>query len=88
MPKNTNKTKNTGTIFGLATDFVIEKYQAISMKFKIRISQLITTVLLKQQSLNQLRHSFTHIILASVLTDSLFFYCNTLFSLMINWLNW
>ena len=66
MPKNTNKTKNTGTNFGLATDFLIEKYQAISMKFKIRISQLIATVLLKQRSLNQIRHSFTHIIPASV----------------------
>ena len=72
MPKNTNKTKNTGTTFGLATDFLIEKYQAISMKFKIRISQLITTVLLKQRSLNQIRHNFTHIIPASVLTESLF----------------
>ena len=39
MPKTTNKTKKkAGTNFDLTSDFLTEKYQTISIKFKIRIS--------------------------------------------------
>ena len=56
MPKNTGKAKKPGIDFDLITDSFIEKFEAISIKFKIRISQLIAKLLLKQQSLNQIRH--------------------------------
>ena len=46
MPKNTNKTKETGTNFDLTADYLIE-------------IQLIAKILLKQRSLNQIRHCFT-----------------------------
>ena len=59
MPKNTNKTKKTGTNLDLTSDSLIEKYWTISIKFKIRISQLIAKILLKQRSLNQIRHCLT-----------------------------
>ena len=48
MPKNTNKTKSTGTNFDLKTVSLIEIYQTISKKFKIGISQLFAKILLKQ----------------------------------------
>ena len=38
ISKNTDKTKKSRANFGLKTDSLIEKYQTISMKFKIRIS--------------------------------------------------
>ena len=44
MLKNTNKTKKTGTNFDLTTDFLIKKYETISIKFKIRVSQLIANI--------------------------------------------
>ena len=47
MPKNTSKTKKTGRNFDLTTDSLIEKYQTILIKSKIRISQLIAKILLK-----------------------------------------
>ena len=56
MPKNIGKTKNTETSFGLRTVFSSEKYLFISIKFKIHTSQLIVKILLKQQSLNQIRY--------------------------------
>ena len=66
MPKNTNKTKKkkkrkkkNGTNFDLTTDSLIEKYQTISIKFKIPISQLIAKNLLKQRCLNEIRHYLT-----------------------------
>ena len=56
MPKkNTNQTKS-GTNFDLTTNSLIEEYETILIKFKICISQLITKILLKQRSLNQIRH--------------------------------
>ena len=58
MPKNTNTTKNR-TNFDLTTDSLIDKYQAILMKFKIGISQLFANILHKQRSLNQIRHYLT-----------------------------
>ena len=54
-----NNAKKTGTNFDLTTDFSIEKYQTISIKFKIRISQFISKIEHKQQSLNQARHRLT-----------------------------
>ena len=52
MPKKRKKKeKKVGTNFDLTTDSVIEKYQAILTKFKIRISQIIAKILPKQQSL-------------------------------------
>ena len=47
MPKKISKTKKNGTNFDLATDSLIEKHQTISIKFKIRISQLIAKIELK-----------------------------------------
>ena len=52
MPKNTNKTDNTRTNFDLTTDSLTEKYETISIKFQICISQFSAKFLLKQQSLN------------------------------------
>ena len=43
----------------LITDSLIEKDQTISMKFKIHIYQRIAKILLKQESLKQIRHSLT-----------------------------
>ena len=37
MLKNTNETIETGTNFDLTTDYLIEKYQNISIKLKILI---------------------------------------------------
>ena len=51
--------QKTGTNFDLTTDPLIEKYQTISIKFRIRISQLLAKIELKQQSLHQNRHCFT-----------------------------
>ena len=59
MLKDTNKTKRTKTNFDQTTDSLIEKYYTISIRFKIRISQLIAKILLKQQSLIQIRHCLT-----------------------------
>ena len=59
MPKNTNKKKKTGTNFNLTTESLIVKYQIISVNFKIRISQLISKILLRQRILNQVRHFLT-----------------------------
>ena len=50
MSKNTNN---------LTSDSLIKKNQTISINFKIYISQLIAKTLLKQRSLNQIRHCFT-----------------------------
>ena len=58
MLKNTNKTNKPGTNFDLTTDYSIEKYLPVSIKFKIHIFELIAKILLKQQSLNQIRHCF------------------------------
>ena len=55
MPKNTNKTRKTGTKFEPTTDSLIEKYETILIKLKICISQFIAKILLKQRSLNQFR---------------------------------
>ena len=51
--------KKPASNFESATDSSIEKYQTILIKFKIRISQLITKILLKQRNLNQIRHRLT-----------------------------
>ena len=51
--------QKTGTNSDLTTDPLIEKYQTISIKFRIRISQLIAKIELKQQSLHQIRRCFT-----------------------------
>ena len=48
VPKNTNKTKTAGTQFGPTTDSFIEKYETISVKFKIHISEVIVKIKLKQ----------------------------------------
>ena len=58
MLKNTNKTKKNRTNFDLTTDYSIEKYLTVSIKFKIPIFKLIAKILLKQQILNQIRHCF------------------------------
>ena len=58
MSKNTNKTKKFTANFNL-TDSLIEKHKAISVKLKIRISQLIGKILLKQRSIDQIRHCLT-----------------------------
>ena len=47
------------TNFDLKTDSSIEKNEAILVKFKIPISQHIFKILLKQQSLKQIRHFLT-----------------------------
>ena len=44
--------KTTWINFNLTTGFGIEKYSIISIKFKIRISQLVAKINLKQRSLN------------------------------------
>ena len=54
MPKNTNQAKKPGQIW--SDNRLIEKYETISIKVKIHISQLIAKTLLKQRSLNQIRH--------------------------------
>ena len=59
MPKNTNKTKKNSTNFDLTTDSSTEKYYTILIKCKIRISQLIAKILLKQRRLKQIRHCLT-----------------------------
>ena len=60
MPKSTNKTKKRGRgNFDLATNSIIEKNETISVTFKIRITQLTAKLLLKQRSLNQIRHCLT-----------------------------
>ena len=48
--------KKARTIFDLATDSLIGKHETISIRLKIRISQLIVKILLKQRSLDQVRH--------------------------------
>ena len=45
MPKKSNKTRKARTTFVLTTDSLIEKYQTVSIKLKIRISQLIAKIL-------------------------------------------
>ena len=50
MSKKTSKTKRAGINFDLTTDFLMEKYYTISIKFKIHYSQLIAKLLLKQRS--------------------------------------
>ena len=50
MPKNINKIKQRYK--------QIEKYQTISMKFRIRTAQLITKFELKQRSFNPIRYHF------------------------------
>ena len=52
MPKHTNKTKKRkiGINFDLTKDSLIEKYWAISIKFKICTSQLIAKILLKKEA--------------------------------------
>ena len=51
MPKK----KKNETNFDLTADSLIEKYQTISLNFKICISQLVAKLLLKQRTLNQIR---------------------------------
>ena len=67
MPKNTNKKqvkkkkkKKTGQILIWQQIQQIPKLKNITIliKFKIRISQPIAKILLKQRSLNQIRHKF------------------------------
>ena len=53
ISKNKNKAKKSETNFHLAADSFIKKYQTISIKDKIGISQLIAKIEHKQQSLNQ-----------------------------------
>ena len=53
MPKkNMQDKRKNGKNFGLTTDSLIEKYQTISINFKIRVSQLIAKIEREQQSLN------------------------------------
>ena len=40
----------------MTTDSLFKKYYTISIKFKIFNSQLIAKILLKQRSLNKIRH--------------------------------
>ena len=56
MPKNKNKLKKNRTNFDLTIDSLIEKNQTISIKFKIRTSQLIAKILLKEENFTQIRH--------------------------------
>ena len=53
ISKNKNKAKKSETNFDLTADSFIKKYQSISIKDKIGISQLIAKIEHKQQSLNQ-----------------------------------
>ena len=46
--KKYKQDKNNRINFNVITDSLIEKYLTISIKFKIRISQLTATILLKQ----------------------------------------
>ena len=60
MPKkNMQDKRKNGKNFGLTTDSLIEKYQTISINFKIRVSQLIAKIEREQQSLNQIRYCLT-----------------------------
>ena len=59
MPKNAKEAKNPDINYDLTTGPLIEKNQTISKKFKIRISQLIAKIPLKQRSINQIRHCLT-----------------------------
>ena len=56
MPRNRNKTKKPGQIF-IWHD--IPKMKTILIKFKIRISQLIAKILIKQRSLNEISQCLT-----------------------------
>ena len=59
MPKNPNKTKRLGQILICQQ---IPKFKIIKLfliKFKIRIPQLISNILLKPRSLNQIRNRFS-----------------------------
>ena len=51
--------EKTGTNFDLNTNSLTEKYYTILIIFKICICQLIAKILLKQRSLNQMRHYLT-----------------------------
>ena len=48
MPKKYKQDKKNRINFNVITDSLIEKYLTISIKFKIRISQLTGTILLKE----------------------------------------
>ena len=54
---NENKTRKTETNFDLIAQ--IENYETILIKRKIRFSQHIAKILLKQQNSNQVRHCLT-----------------------------
>ena len=59
MPTKCKQDKKAGTSFDLTTNSDIEKNETILMKSRIRISQLNVKILLRQRSLNQIRHYFT-----------------------------
>ena len=48
MPQNTSKAKKLRLNFELTADSLIEKYQSISIKFKIQICGFFNNILLKQ----------------------------------------
>ena len=54
--------QKTGTNFNLATDSSCEKYQTVSIKFKVYIYQLAANIILTQRSLYQIRHCLTRYI--------------------------
>ena len=54
MSKNTNEKKKVGTNFDFTTGYLIKKYFTISINFKIRISQVIAKIEMKQRSLNRI----------------------------------
>ena len=56
MSKNTNEKKKVGTNFDFTTGYLIKKYFTISINFKIRISQVIAKIEMKQRILNRIGH--------------------------------
>ena len=55
MLKNTVRQK-TMKNFDMATVSLIQRYQTISIRLKIRISRLVSKTELKQRSLGQIKH--------------------------------
>ena len=55
--KNANKTKKTRTNFDLITDSLIEKYQTISIKFKIGFLYLLPKLYLNNEVDNLQGHT-------------------------------
>ena len=54
MSKNANEKKKVGTNFDFG--YLIKKYFTISINFKIRISQVIAKIEMKQRILNRIGH--------------------------------